>query len=486
MRHRATAVIIAGLFVVLGTVVFLVFQLRDSYALIVESARSRNEAIAKIIAARFAAGLQEVDYILRDAADEIRISDLTQTADPGRASQLQAFLGRKLHTHHWIFALRVFNNQGFPVAGSSADGTQSFASQAQANWFLELRDNPKQEFVGSNALEAQPELPLRIVLARKFWIGDSQATGIIAADISLPALQTEFHGFDFVMNGSISLSDSHGILLFHNPALPSLIGTVVKDHDVAHVMQPDTPGLTVVGPSPIDGLQKIIALQRVEGLPYVATMASPLQDDLDPWQHSLLVSTAAFIVITGFVLLFLAAYLRIIRQARELELFATTDELTGLDNRRHFFDRSITEFSQARRYKRALGVLICDLDRFKQVNDTCGHAAGDAVLRLFAKVCQNSIREGDMIGRIGGEEIAIVLHETDAELALLVAERIRKDFELRVQEIGDCSASNATTVSIGVVAIADKYPNFDAILAAADQALYAAKAGGRNRVERAR
>ncbi|HPE72764.1 MAG TPA: diguanylate cyclase [Candidatus Competibacter sp.] len=171
------------------------------------------------------------------------------------------------------------------------------------------------------------------------------------------------------------------------------------------------------------------------------------------------------------------------RQARERELhrLATTDPLTGLANRRHFLVQVEHELERFQRYAKPAVLLMLDLDHFKQVNDRHGHASGDRVLQHFAAVAQQALRKVDLIGRLGGEEFAALLPNTDEEGALLLAERLR----------GYLAASPATgdageiffTVSIGLASFAAADRTANTILARADRALYRAKEAGRNRVE---
>ena len=180
----------------------------------------------------------------------------------------------------------------------------------------------------------------------------------------------------------------------------------------------------------------------------------------------------------------------------ELERRATTDDLTGLANRGHFYATAATHLAQAQRYREPLSLLILDIDHFKDVNDTHGHQAGDAVLRGVAEHCREAIRTSDLIGRMGGEEFAILLPETGQESACHLAERLRQGLQARrwtgnVNDLAIAHGSDpargptrelAVTVSIGVATLTPAIPTLDVLYAQADQALYAAKAGGRNRV----
>ncbi|MGZ6143137.1 MAG: diguanylate cyclase, partial [Myxococcales bacterium] len=164
------------------------------------------------------------------------------------------------------------------------------------------------------------------------------------------------------------------------------------------------------------------------------------------------------------------------------ERLATTDGLTGLLNRRTFNSELEKRVREAQRYKKPLSLLLLDIDHFKKVNDTYGHPAGDAVLQGVARLAAKQARETDMVARYGGEEMALILPETDAAGALAIAERIRAAVAAARHQTE--SGLLQVTLSIGVATWPATDP--DALLEHADKALYRAKQAGRNRVEAAR
>ncbi len=168
-----------------------------------------------------------------------------------------------------------------------------------------------------------------------------------------------------------------------------------------------------------------------------------------------------------------------------VERQAVTDELTGLANVRAFLSILDRELERSRRFDTPLGLVMVDLDDFKRVNDTHGHQQGDEVLAHVAGALREVSRELDTAARYGGEELAVVLPQTDAAGTALLAERMRQAVEaLRVPRVGGKGAVGVTA-SFGVAAAPENGAERTALIAAADAALYAAKAGGKNRVERA-
>lgn len=166
---------------------------------------------------------------------------------------------------------------------------------------------------------------------------------------------------------------------------------------------------------------------------------------------------------------------------RELERLSITDGLTGLYNHRHVHEIVHEEFERAKRSDEALSVVMLDLDFFKDVNDRYGHQAGDAMLRSMANILRETAREIDKLGRYGGEEFIAVLPGTTTESAAIFAERVREGVARHRFDVG--TAKLKTTISAGVATHPDPAVGDPGdLVRLADEALYAAKAAGRNRV----
>jgi diguanylate cyclase (GGDEF)-like protein len=166
--------------------------------------------------------------------------------------------------------------------------------------------------------------------------------------------------------------------------------------------------------------------------------------------------------------------------ANRMEILATTDALTGISNRRQFFESGTRELLRARRHRRPLSLLLMDFDHFKQVNDTHGHAVGDEVLRTVTLHCQRILRQEDIFGRLGGEEFGVLLVEVASQGARDAGERLRKLVE--ELSIETQSGTLQITMSVGVATREDPDRSLDDLLRRADLALYEAKRSGRNRV----
>jgi diguanylate cyclase (GGDEF)-like protein len=166
--------------------------------------------------------------------------------------------------------------------------------------------------------------------------------------------------------------------------------------------------------------------------------------------------------------------------SQKLNELATTDPLTEIANRRHFFNQAEIELARAQRYDRPLSALMVDIDHFKRVNDTYGHNIGDQVLLGVAQRCQRVIRRTDLLGRYGGEEFAIILPETAMQEGKKMSERLRQ--AIAEQPFETLLGSIEITVSIGLAGSRGGVPSARSLLDLADKALTQAKLTGRNRV----
>lgn len=169
------------------------------------------------------------------------------------------------------------------------------------------------------------------------------------------------------------------------------------------------------------------------------------------------------------------------RLEEELRRLISVDALTNTHSRRSILELGELELKRFERSGAPLSLLMLDIDHFKSINDNYGHAAGDEALRVFSMACQESLRETDLLGRMGGEEFVAIMPDTDSNDALAIAKRILKNVsETRI--VTEDYTINLT-VSIGLANAEKSDHSIDSVLSRADIALYAAKNNGRNRVE---
>jgi diguanylate cyclase (GGDEF)-like protein len=168
------------------------------------------------------------------------------------------------------------------------------------------------------------------------------------------------------------------------------------------------------------------------------------------------------------------------QKATQFQLLSITDPLTGLLNRRYLEERLGEEFERSKRHRFPMSFLMIDIDNFKEYNDRYGHQAGDLALEITAQCLKSALRSADVASRYGGEEFSILLPQTSATEALVIAERIRSRVEKSSYPHGDSQPGGAVTVSIGISAFGPKLETPSSIIGAADHALYVAKSRGKN------
>ncbi|MFM0737479.1 diguanylate cyclase [Paraburkholderia xenovorans] len=328
---------------------------------------------------------------------------------------------------------------------------------------------------------------LSIGLTRRIDTPDHAFAGVALLAIRIEYFQHLLDRVNTGDKGSVSILMDDGTVLARKPFITRDIGTTIARSPTFQTMVTHASG-SYVGVSPVDGVRRIFTYAHVPGTPLITVVAPSVDDVLAPWRHRslivgmLTVTFGAVFIIVSWLLAF-ALRDKLSAQAALVRL-AATDPLTGLSNRRVLDNRLDEEWRRARRNGTPLTALFIDIDHFKQFNDTYGHASGDEALVAVAECISATVRRSiDLVARYGGEEFAVLLPDTSAEGALVVAEKIRRNVQ-GLAIIRSDGETSRVTVSVGCATFvpADGTTALD-LLAAADRQLYAAKAAGRNRVQ---
>jgi diguanylate cyclase (GGDEF)-like protein len=436
-----------------------------------EVARQTLENLASGVDSDIGRNLELYDLSLRAVATNMVSPDINEVSKPLR----QLILFDHAATASHFGAIQVFDSTGkLIIDASTLDPLPEDRSGEE--YFQVHREQPD---VG--LFISRPMLhhgAYAIVLSRRITSEDGRFLGVVAGSIRF----SYFHD----LFGRLHLGDNDIITVFRRD------GTVIMrtpfDLDVIGKNLGDLPGVKRALSEPsgsYSGSGSVSHTQRLyvwrDGTrQLVVLVGKPWADIHSLWRIEATRIGAIMATLAVFVLgvtLFLAR--EISRRAAaedKLEELATTDALTGLRNRRKFDAAIETEWRRAARQKRPLALLMIDADHFKTFNDSFGHQAGDEVLIGIAICISDSVRRaGDCAARYGGEEFAVLLPDMSPEDAFVVAETIR----LKVEQW--CDEPAITTVSIGVAGlIPDTQTGWTQMVNAADKALYAAKAGGRN------
>ncbi len=272
--------------------------------------------------------------------------------------------------------------------------------------------------------------------------------------------------------------------MIREPYVESDIRRSVVGSDTFNAIRASKLG-SLEGPSPVDGVNRIISFHRVGNLPLIQDVEVSVDQAYAAWWRKTLIISAmmGFLCVCTIALLVVLnaelGYRATVEAA--LEHLVGTDALTQIANRRRFEEGLDMEWRRAVREGLPLSVLMIDADRFKTYNDAYGHPAGDLLLRALAQAIAGAIRRpGDLAARYGGEEFAVLLPNTDVAGAAKVAESIRAAVA-RLAEVHAAAPTGVATVSIGVAGLEPGLGQASTeVVAAADAALYRAKAGGRD------
>ena len=310
---------------------------------------------------------------------------------------------------------------------------------------------------------------------------------VVNASINLSVMGAAFEAERPKPDGSISFWRDDGTLLARAPLTEHLIGkAVVADSLPWKTMLADRSGVIRVSGSPVDGANRHIGFKLLDSHPLAVIVSSTVESTLASWYWQVLLGALALLVITlwggTFAMKLVGALRKIEESTRELQLLATQDAATGLFNRRYLMETGQHELARTQRYGSPMALLMLDIDHFKHVNDTWGHHVGDRVLHGVAQVMKAAVRDQDTVGRLGGEEFAVVVPETDRAGVLAIAERMRAAVEATPLALDVDVTPVRVTVIIGVTEAYAGNDTFEEAMVRADRALYRAKESGRNRV----
>jgi diguanylate cyclase (GGDEF)-like protein len=345
------------------------------------------------------------------------------------------------------------------------------------------REHPDAGVFISGPVRGEDNRPM-ILVSRRVDGADGRFAGVVMARLEVAFFERVYDTINVGGHGTITLASDDAVILVRKPF--GLIGSRLADTTLFEPRFRGQPSGTFLRRSELDRSLNVYAFRRLGAYPFVVEASVSEDEFLAEWRATALVNAVA-IALTVALIAMLALLLgsQIARRERaeaQLARIALLDALTGLGNRRQFDATLGIEWTRARRSGRPLAMLMIDVDNFKAYNDRYGHPAGDAILSIIGETIAANVRGGELGARYGGEEFAVILPETPAPEAFLVAERIRTAvFDRGIPHAGGDAL--VVTLSVGVAAsvapLSEDEPG--ALVRKADRALYRAKAGGRNR-----
>lgn len=461
---------------------FVLNQIRYERSMVDKAAHADAMNLATAFEAHVRSVITHMDTVLQHVRNDLRMTP--QAIEKRLAEEQHLFAGTIAQTAFIDADGLLLHSNLAPVAGT--------VDLSDREHFRIHRDNP-----GTDHLFISKPVLGRV---SKRWtiqftrpvIVDGQFAGVAVLSVPTTSFSDYYKQIDVGSKGSIALLGMDG-------ALRALASRGKSDEIPADLTFPaDRPYFDLTGSdsgfylgrSAIDGEERLIAFRRLtEHGVIVLTQLAP--DDFlaafESRKRMLLLSAGlvSLLLFASAVVLFLltrrhfrdAAALR--EAHRQMRQLVDIDALTGAASRRNFVKQLETELQRAQRYQATLCLLMLDIDHFKHINDSLGHPVGDEVLREFAGICKSALRSHDLLGRLGGEEFAVLLPHTDLQGALCTAEKLR--LAIAGAAIPTARGDVSITVSIGV-AISLANEDGSRLTVRADNALYAAKQSGRNRV----
>ncbi|MEX8194836.1 sensor domain-containing diguanylate cyclase [Comamonas guangdongensis] len=390
-------------------------------------------------------------------------------------------------TASYLGSILVLDAEGNIVidAANKAPRQGNFADR---EYFKVHQDNPNAGlYVGHPYASRLRDGSLSIPLSRRISRSDGSFAGVVLLAVQLDYFHQLFAALSLGSHGSVALMRQDGTMIMRQPYDEKVIGRNIRNASTFKHFLTTTEG-SFSDTSVIDGVQRLYYYKNLPNLPLIIMVAEAHSDIYAAWRHRALTIAAVMSVLaTAFIGLSFAFGVQLRRRMRaesELAMLARTDGLTGLHNRRTLGEILDQEWRRARRNRSVFSLLFVDIDRFKVYNDTYGHQAGDDALTAVAKCIGENIRRPvDSAARYGGEEFIVVLPDTSPEGAASIAENIRTAIsDLAIEHVG--SEHGHVTASIGAaVWTPERDMDVSAVIRAADEALYSAKATGRNKVE---
>ncbi|EUB87737.1 GGDEF domain-containing protein [Pseudomonas sp. GM30] len=440
--------------------------------------------------------VRQTSLLLLDLVERLE----TEGSEPITIKRMNALIEQQQPLMPQLSGITIYDRQGQWLLSSNQAIPAGADSSGQAFFIHHYSDPSRETFIGS-PIRSHSNKEWVITISRRFNDTHGAFAGVVAVTLGVENFLKLFGKIDLGRDGAIGLSSTDGTLLVRYPFREEDMGRNFLHSPIYERYLVDQSAGTASFISSLDGVERLYAFRKSDEQPLITTVALGKREALTAWRMEAMLSfvvVGSLMVITAIICCLLIrhihrrikveAELRITQQQlvssnRQLELLAMKDALTGLANRRCFDETLAIETRRSRREGVSLALLMIDIDHFKLFNDSLGHIAGDACLRLVSRLLEECVRRPqDLVARYGGEEMGIIMPNTDRAGATVVAKMILN--RLFKENIFHPSSPFArVTVSIGIAVADGGLIQSQQLVEAADAALYEAKAGGRNQFQ---
>lgn len=435
-----------------------------------------NLNVARLVSFHTLYVLNTSRLLLESIADHVNAHGLAHF----QSEEGKRFLLNRTQDYPDLQSMLLIDKNGQLLVGATLPFPPPKVSYGDRDYFLAHAGG--QDWVFGEQLLSRTQGRRGVTVSRTIRSESGAFEGIVLLTIESTHFDQMFQGVRGKGNEEITIFRDDGAIFARYPEIP--VGRRFPHASVFPKARESRSGV-YEATSVFDERLRLVAFERVGDFPLIVVSSQIREEILASWWRFCLV--VVFALLIGFAWLGSAgryAFRSVIQnETLQLELarLARTDSLTDLANRRHFTELVEKELSRSQRYGGELSLLMVDIDYFKRINDTHGHGAGDEVLQQLAELFRLELRNIDIVGRLGGEEFAIVLAQTDGEQAAEVAERLRATIEQHGVLLS-CGVLLHYTVSLGVTTLSGADDTVERLLKRADDALYAAKHDGRNTV----
>lgn len=481
--RSARAWISLGVLAPLGMLVVSILMLLDMRHEAWTRAEQTSTNLLQVIERDISRNVEMYDLSLRAVVGNLQAPGVDQVSPELR----QLILFDRAATARDMGVMLVIDENGDSIIDADAVPARK-ANYADRDYFQAHKAQADLGLVISRPLTSKLTGVRMIALSRRVDKPDGSFGGVVLGTLKLSYFERLFDRLHLGQDGAINLYLRDGTRIMRQPSVGDDIGTNIAGA-ATFTQFVSTRSGTFVGTSVRDGVERYYAFTQLGDLPLVLNVALSTTEIEAAWRTKAYVIGAVATLLCGLTialsLLFGSELRRREKMQSELALLSRTDALTGLANRRAFEEAFDTAWADARRSGRPLSLLLADADHFKRFNDGYGHQVGDEVLRRLAQCLSASVhRPHDFVGRMGGEEFAMLLPQTDGAGARRLAERVHAMVAaLEIASSGIVAGS--VTVSVGLAWITPDGPSVAAeeLFRMADAAVYQAKHNGRNRTE---